>query len=132
MDGKIIGVNQFYIYIRNASNLKERAYIRLINKTDNTYAILSEKFEYELTLTLVKETLYPPRLSTVLHPNIWTLDSTDDILIVYRDVIDICIPFDKIGVAEGETVEFFMANTDSGVKNSAISQEFLLSVFREY
>ena len=121
-------INQFYIYIRNASNLKERAYIRLINKTDNTYAILSEKFEYELTLTLVKETLYPPRLSTVLHPNIWTLDSTDDILIVYRDVIDICIPFDKIGVAEGETVEFFMANTDSGVKNSAISQEFLLSV----
>lgn len=125
-------INQFYIYIRNASKRRERAYIRLINKTDNAYAILSEKFEYELALTLVNDALYPPRLATVLHPNIWTLDSTDDILIVYRDVIDICIPFDKIGISEGETAEFFMANTDSGVKNSAISQEFLLSVFRDY
>ena len=125
-------INQFYIYMRNASSVKERAYIRIISKTDNPYPILTEKFEHELTLTLLKDTLYPPRLTTVLHPNMWTLDNPEDILIVYRDVIDICIPFDKIGVKEGEVVEFFLANTDSGVKNTSIPQEILLSVFREY
>ncbi len=124
-------INQFYIYTRNSSKLQNRAYIRLISKTDNPYPILLEKFEHELTLTLVKDTLYPPRFTTVLHPNLWTLDNPDKIKIVYNEVIDICIPFEKLGIDVGETVEFFMANTDSGVKNTYIPQEILLSMTRE-
>lgn len=124
-------INQFYIYIRNASRLCDRAHIRLISKTDNPYPILTEKFEHELTLTLVKDTLYPPRLTAVLHPDMWTLANPEGIQMVYEDVIDVRIPFDKIGVQTGETVEFFMANTDSGVKNTYIPQEVLLSMTRE-
>ena len=124
-------INQFYIYTRNASKTNDRAYIRLISKTDNPYPILLEKFEHELTLTLIKDTLYPPRLTAVLHPNMWTLDNPEGIKIVFNDVIDVCIPFDKLGVEFGETVEFFMANTDSGVKNTYIPQEILLSMTRE-
>ena len=41
------------------------------------------------------------------------------------------IPFDSLGVQRGETVEIFMANTDSGVKTSYLPQEILLSVTRE-
>ena len=124
-------INQFYIYIRNSSKPVERAFIRLISKTDNPYPILTEKFEHELALTLVKDTLYPPRLSSVLHSNLWTLANPEGIGIIYKDVIDICIPFDILGVQKGETVEFFMANTDSGVKNTYIPQEILLSMTRE-
>ena len=124
-------INQFYIYIRNALCLRDRAFIRLISKTDNPYPVLTEKFEYELTLTLIQDTLYPPRLAAVLHPNMWTLDNPEGIKVVYNDVIDVCIPFEKLGVNPGETVEFFMANTDSGVKNTAIPQEILLSMTRE-
>ena len=123
-------INQFYIYIRNATNIGNRAYIRLISKTDNPYPILREKFESELTLTLVKDTLYPPRLTTCLHPNLWTLSNPEGVNIVYKDVIDVSIPFDTLGVQNGETVEFFMANTDSGVKNTYIPQEILLSMTR--
>ena len=124
-------INQFYIYIRNASIVKNRAYIRLISKTDNPYPILTEKFEHELTLTLVKDTLYPPRFTTCLHPNMWTLANPEGINIVANDVIDVSIPFSLLGVEKGETVEFFMANTDSGVKNTHIPQEILLAVKRE-
>ena len=99
-------------------------------KTDNPYPILREKFENELTLTLVKDTLYPPRLTTCLHPNLWTLSNPEGVNIVYKDVIDVSIPFDTLGVQTGETVEFFMANTDSGVKNTYIPQEILLSMTR--
>lgn len=123
-------VNQFYLYLRNASNIGNRAYLRLISKTDNPYPILREKFEHELTLTLVKDTFYPPRLSTCLHPNMWTLANPEGIDMVYQDVLDIAIPFDTIGIQEGETVEFFMANTDLGVKNTYIPQEILLSMTR--
>ncbi len=124
-------INQFYIYVRNATHAGTRAYIRLISKTDNPYPILSEKFENELTLTLVKDTLYPPRLSTCLHQNMWTLANPEGVNIVYKDVIDLSVPFDTIGVGHGETVEFFIANTDSGVKNTYIPQEIMLSMVRE-
>ena len=123
-------INQFYVYIRNASRIKNRAYLRLISKTDNPYPILREKFEHELTLTLIQDTLYPPRLSTCLHPNMWTLSNPEGINMVYNDVLDLSIPFNTLGVEKGETVEFFMANTDSGVKNTYIPQEILLSMTR--
>ena len=124
-------INQFYIYVRNATHAGTRAYIRLISKTDNPYPLLSEKFENELTLTLVKDTLYPPRLSTCLHQNMWTLANPEGVKIVYNDVVDLSIPFDTIGINHGETVEFFLANTDSGVKNTYIPQELMLSMERK-
>lgn len=123
-------INQFYIYTRNSVRIGERAFIRLISKTDNPYPILLEKFEHELTLTLIKDTLYPIRLTSVLHPNMWTLGNPDGIEIIYKEVIDIRIPFEKLGIMPGESVEFFMANTDSGVKNTYIPQEILLSLSR--
>ena len=124
-------INQFYIYIRNATNVGNRAYIRLISKTDNPYPILREKFENEVTLTLIRDTLYPPRLITCLHPNMWTLANPESLNMVYKDVIDLSIPFDTIGVGHGDTVEFFLANTDSSIKNTYIPQEILLSMTRE-
>ena len=127
----IARINQFYLYIRNATNIGNRAYIRLISKTDNPYPILREKFEHELALTLVKDTLYPHRLASCLHPNMWTLADPEEIQVVYKDVIDITIPFDSLGVKRGETVEFFIANTDSGVKNTYVPQEILLTLTRE-
>ena len=123
-------INQFYIYLRNGSRLSNRAHLRIISKTDNPYPILTEQFERELTLTLVKDRLYPPRLTVVLHPDMWTLDNPDGINIVYNDVIDVSIPFDKLGVDHGERIEFFMANTDSGVKNTYIPQDVLLTMVR--
>ncbi len=129
--GFVERINQFYIYIRNASKVKNRAYIRLISKTDNPYPILREKFEHELTLTLIKDTLYPPRFTSCLHPNMWTLANPEGIKTTFVDVIDVTVPFDLLGVQRGETVEFFMANTDSGVKNTHIPQEILLSLTRE-
>ena len=124
-------INQFYLYLRNASNVGNRAYIRLISKTDNPYPILSEKFEHEITFTLIKDTLYPPRIANCLHTNMWTLGSPDNVSIVYKEVADVAISFDTLGVEHGETVEFFLANTDSGVKNTYIPQEILLSVTRD-
>lgn len=124
-------INQFYIYVRNATHAGARAYIRLISKTDNPYPLLREKFENELTLTLVKDTLYPPRLSTCLHQNMWTLSNPEGVNMVYKDVIDLAVPFDTIGINHGEKVEFFIANTDSGVKNTYIPQEIMLSMERK-
>ena len=123
-------INQFYIYTRNSSTIGSRAYMRMISRTENEYPIMREKFENELTLTLIKDKLYPPRLANCIHPNMWTLANPDSIDIVYNDVIDISIPFDLFGIKQGESMEFFMANSDFGVKNTYIPQEILLSLTR--
>jgi len=130
-DNYIDRINQFYIYARNSNGKNNRAYIRLISKTENLYPILLEKFERELSLTLVKDTLYPPRLTSCIYPDMWTLSNPEGIEIVYNDVIDISIPFKLLDINISETVEFFLANTDSGVKNTHISQEVLISMTRE-
>ena len=132
-DKDFIGrINQFYIYTRNATNVGNRAYIRLISKTDNQYPIMREKFEREIALTLIKDTLYPVRLTSCLHPNMWTLADPEKIRTVYDDVIDVAIPFDILGVNHGDTVEVFIANTDSGVKNTYLPQEVLLNLTRDF
>ena len=92
---------------------------------------MREKFERELALTLIKDTLYPVRLTSCLHPNMWTLADPEKVKIVYNDVIDVAIPFDVLGINYGDTVEVFIANTDSGVKNTYLPQEILLSLKRE-
>ena len=124
-------INQFYIYIRNSTKVSQRAYIRLISRSENSYPILNEKFENEMALTFVKDTLYPIRLSKVIHPNIWTLVNPEGVKINYNEVIDLAIPFDLLGADRGDTIEFFMANTDLGVRNTYIPQEILLSMTRD-
>ncbi|MCQ2738985.1 MAG: glycoside hydrolase family 57 protein [bacterium] len=123
-------ISQFYIYLRNATKIGTRAYVRLISKSDNLSPVLTEKFENELTLTFVKDTLYPPRLLTCTQQDTWTLANSENVRIAYDDVIDITVPFESVGVQEGETVEFIMANTDSGVKSSYFPHEIVLSLKR--
>ena len=79
-----------------------------------------------------EDTLYPVRLTSCLHPDMWTLADPEKIKTVFNDVIDVAIPFDILGVNHGDTVEVFIANTDSGVKNTYLSQEVLLSLTREF
>ena len=92
---------------------------------NNDYELL-----IKLTETLDKNT---PLIKKILENDKEKFSNNPEhINIVYNDVIDVAIPFDSIGVAKGETVEIFMANTDSGVKNTYLPQEILLSVTREY
>ena len=129
--GFIEKINQFFIYMRNKTEVHARAHIRLIAKTENQYPIFEEKFEKELALTFYKENMYPPRLSACLRENIWTLANPEGIKVIKRDVVDLTVPFDVLGVKHGESVELFMANTDSGVKNNYIPQEIMLTLTRK-
>ena len=75
--------------------------------------------------------MYSPRLSACLRENIWTLANPEGIKVIKRDVVDLTVPFDVLGVKHGESVELFMANTDSGVKNNYIPQEIMLTLTRK-
>ena len=123
-------VRQMFIYLRNRSKLQNLSHIRLISKTEDIYQLLREKFGAEIKISFVNGMLRPLQFSKSMANGLWCMQNNEQIKVAYDSVIDISIPFDVIDVAEGEMVEFFFAPADSGIIESAIPQELLLTMQR--
>ena len=123
-------INQFHIYTRNASTLKAGAPIRLINRNDSNASMIKEKFNNEFVLTLINSELFPIRFLNVPEENCWRFAQANDIKLIYKDVIDIKIPFDDLSVEHGDILEFFFATSDNGIKDTYIPQDALLALKR--
>lgn len=123
-------LHQMYIYMRNGDKKQMQSPIRLINKTENVFPIMREKFHNELRISMMDNKLYPMRLTKAMAGNLWTIQNTKDVEIAFEKVIDLSIPFDSLDVASGEKLEFFFANANFGIKDSFIPQDFLLNIQR--
>lgn len=123
-------IHQMYIYMRNANKKQLLSPIRLINKTENIFPIMREKFHNELRISMLDNKLYPIRLTRAMQGDLWTIQNTNEVKIVYQKVIDVSIPFENLDTAPGESLEFFFANANFGIKDSFIPQDILLNVQR--
>lgn len=122
--------HQLYIYLRNADRKQSQAPIRLINKTENIFPLMREKFHNELKISMLDDKLYPAQLIKAMQGSLWALQSSKDIKVAFEKVIDIKVPFDILDIAKGERLEFFFANANFGIKDSFIPQDVLLNVQR--
>jgi hypothetical protein len=104
--------------------------MRLINKTENIAPIMREKFHNELTISMMDNQLYPIRLTRASQGGLWTIHKTKNIKAIYKEVIDISVPFENLDINQGERIEIFFTNADYGVKDSFSSQDILLNVQR--
>ena len=123
-------INQFHIYTRNISSHKVGAPIRLVNRNDGNNGVIKEKFHNEIVLTIVNQDLFPIRFLNVPEENCWSFAVNNDIKIVYVDTIDMKIPFENIGINQGDVLEFFFATSDNGIKDTYIPQDSLLAIQR--
>lgn len=123
-------LNQMYIYMRNKDKKQVQSSVRLINKTENISPIMKEKFHNELRISMMDNKLYPMRLTKAMQGGLWTMQDTQDIKIAYQKVIDVSIPFDSIDIGPTETLEFFFANANFGIKDSFSPQDIMLNVNR--
>lgn len=123
-------IHQLYVYMKNASKKQILSPIRLINKTENIFPIMREKYHNELRLSLINGILYPAQLTKSIQGGLWVIQNARDLKVVYKNVIDICLPFDYVDVEPDENLEFFFANASFGIKESFIPQDVLLSVHR--
>lgn len=122
--------HQLYIYLRNADKKQAQSPIRLINKTENIFPLMREKFHNELKISMLDDKLYPPQLIKAMQGSLWALQSPKDIKIAFDKVIDIRVPFETLEIGKGERLEFFFANANFGIKDAFIPQDVLLSVQR--
>lgn len=124
-------LHQMYIYMKNADKKQLLSPIRLINKTENIFPIMKEKFHNELRISMMDNKLYPIRFTKAMQGGLWTLhNAAKDVKIAFQKVIDVSIPFDTLSVASGQRLEFFFANANFGIKDSFLPQDMLLSIKR--
>lgn len=123
-------IHQFCIYMRNTKDRKRGSNIRLSHKTDVIFPILREKYHNELSITLLDNKLFPSYLSASMEDNMWRLVDSQGLDIDYKDKLNICIPFDDLGVASGEQLEFFFVIANSGLRHAFMPKDILISVKR--
>lgn len=123
-------VNQMYIYMRNQSRKQSLSPIRIIQKTESLLPISKEKFHNEMQISIYDGEINLVRLVKAIPNNLWAITSSKDIKAVYDKVVDISIPFESLGVGQGEILEFLFINANYGVKDFYIPNDMLLTIKR--
>ena len=128
---KYLKLYRMYVYMRNANKRHALSPLRLINKTENILPPAKEKFHNELQLSINDNKLGSVRLIKAISDNLWTLQSSKEIITGYEKNVDIKIPFKIIDIKRKETLEFIFANAAYGVKDMFIPDEHLLQITRK-
>lgn len=123
-------VNQMYVYMRNQSRKQALSPIRIIQKTESLLPISKEKFHNEMQISIYDGEINLVRLVKAIPNNLWAITSSKDIKAVYDKVVDISIPFESLGVGQGEILEFLFINANYGVKDFYIPNDMLLTIKR--
>lgn len=121
---------QMYVYFRASNNKQDLSPVRLINKTENISPVSMEKFHNEFQIAIKNDALQLIRLIRAIPGDMWVLERTKTIETAYGETLDIKIPFDLLGVKEGEALEFLFVNANYGIKDFYIPDEMVLSVPR--
>ena len=121
---------QMYIYFRSSDNKQTLSPVRLINKTENISPVSMEKFHYELQIAIRKNKLQLIRLIKAIPGEMWVLEESRTIETAYDETLDLKIPFNTLGINNGETLEFLFVNANYGIKDFYIPNEMVLSVNR--
>ncbi|MBQ9688038.1 hypothetical protein IJV79_00215, partial [bacterium] len=123
-------LHQLYIYLRNPSRKQAQSSVRLICKDENVSPVMKELFHNELRVSMMDKKLYPIRFTKAIDNNLWAIQDSKRVQVIYKDVIDISIPFEELDVRIGETMQFFFANTNFGIKDAFSPQDIMLSIKR--
>lgn len=119
-----------YIYFRNKPSGDALAHIRTINRTDSVLPLLKEMYSSELRLTFFKNFYFNSVLSHANRDNLWVYQLKSNVEFVFRDFVEVKIPFDDIGAIKDTSVEFFVIQSQSGLVDAFYPQNSLLSVVR--
>lgn len=119
-----------YIYFRNKPVKTGAAHIRAINRTDAVLPLLKELYSSEVRLSFFRNFYFNAILSHANTDCLWIYQLQNNIKFVFKDFVEVRIPFDDIGVTRDSAVEFFVIQSQSGLVDAFYPQNSLLSVVR--
>jgi hypothetical protein len=101
-----------------------------VNKTETILPLLKENYNSEVKLTLFKNYHFNAQLSQATKDNLWVLQIKNNIEHIFKDFIEIKIPFEDLRIKNGEVVEFIIIQGPLGIVDDFHPQNSLLSVLR--
>ncbi len=119
--------DELYIYFKN-ENQNQSAPIRLTSKTENVYPILKHYFTSEVKFIFDKEEIFPPRFSQATSGGLWVLKLLKQVNYAYKDVIELAISFEDLGIEKGASVEFCIISAKNAVIDEVFPQDNLLKL----
>ncbi len=120
-----------YVYIKayNAA-LELTSPPRTTNKKDSLLPILLDGYTHEVKFALTNNRKYPLQFSTAVKDGLWELRWNYNIKYVHKEIFEISIPFEDIGIDHGESFDFFFITGCSGVTEEIYPKDIPLTLTR--
>ena len=123
-----ISAHQIHIYFRNEQS-ELNSPITLVNKKNNIFPILRNKFSHEVKFSFSKNVMYPIRYAEATTSGLWVLQR-HEIDYAYQDTIEIGIPFDHFGIKKGQKLDFCIVEGHDGIADTLYPQDAMLNLYR--
>ncbi|MBO5947229.1 hypothetical protein J6Q66_00155 [bacterium] len=123
-------LHNLFIYLKTENSEMNYSHIRTPLYSDIIYPIAKELFDYELCFPFYKEVSMPFLFSKASSDGLWVLKNDATVKAKVKNIIEISIPFDDLGVAYNQKVDFIIINSVQGGMEEFIPQDTLLSIYR--
>ncbi len=120
-----------YIYIKVYNKSFEvTSPSRTTNKTDNLLPVLLDGYTHEVKIALTNNRKYPLQYSLAVKDGLWELKWSHHINYVHKEIMEICIPYEDLGINPGENFDFFFITGCSGVTEDIYPKDIPLVLTR--
>lgn len=117
--------NQIHIYLRTQTQ-GIFSPIRTVSRTSNIYPSAKNSFSHEIMFAFNKDDLLPPVLCVAIQGGMWQMKLMKHDEYAYKDVIEIKIAYEDLGLEENMPVEFCVVSATGGIMNEIYPQDVLL------
>ena len=120
-----------YVYIKayNAA-LNAVSPSRTTNKKDLLLPVLQDGYTHEVKFALTSNRRYPLQFSRAVKDGLWELNWGHHIRYIHKEIFEACIPYKDLGIAPGETFDFFVIAGCSGVTEEIYPKDIPLTLTR--
>ena len=120
-----------YVYIKAYNDLlQQTSATRTTNKKDFIHPILLDGYTHEVKFALTPSRKYPLQFSKAVKDGLWELQWGHNVRYAHKDIFEIAIPFDDLGIKSGESFDFFLITGCSGVTEDIFPKDVPLSIVR--
>lgn len=118
-----------YVYFKT-NNQDAMSSVRTTNKRDCLLPVLLDGYTHEVKVALTNMRKYPLQYSVAVKDGLWELRWGHHIRYANKEIFEIAIPFEDIGVQSGETFDFFFVTGCGGVTEEIYPKDIPLSLTR--
>ncbi len=120
-----------YVYIKTFNNeIEITSPVRTTNKQEALLPVQLDGYTYEVKFAITSNRKYPLQFSKATKDGLWKFKHDHHIQYVHKEIFEIKIPFDDLGISHGENFEFFFLTGCSGVTEEVYPKDIPLVMTR--